>query len=101
MPTRSLGGALCFVTFIDDATRKGWVYLVKGKDDVYPTFRKWLVLVELENDIKLKALRLHNGGEYTIHEFGDFCKSRGIQREFTTPYTLVQNGVAERMNRTI
>ena len=38
MPTRSLGGALYFVTFIDDATRKVWVYPIKGKGDVYPIF---------------------------------------------------------------
>ena len=101
MPTRSLGGALYFVTFIDDATRKVWVYPIKAKDDVYHVFRKWLSSVELEKDTKLKALRSDNGGEYTSHEFGDFCKSRGIRREFTAPYTPVQNGVAERMNRTI
>ena len=101
MPTRSLGGALYFVTFIDDATRKVWVYPIKGKGDVYPIFRKWLASVETEKGIKLKALRSDNGGEYTSHEFRDFCESRGIRREFTAPYTPVQNGVAERMNRTI
>ena len=44
MPTRSLGGALYFVTFIVDATRKVWVY---------PTFRKWLASIEIEKGIKL------------------------------------------------
>ena len=79
---------LYFATFNKDATRKVWVYSIEGKDDAYPTFKKWLVSVELEKDIKLKALRLDNGSEYTSHKFGDFCKSSGIQREFTTPYTL-------------
>ena len=35
------------------------------------------------------------------HEFGDFCKSRGIHKEFTVPYTPIQNDVVERINRTI
>ena len=48
MHTRSLGGALYFVTFIDDATRKVSVYVSKGKDDVYPTFRKFLDSGELQ-----------------------------------------------------
>ena len=30
-----------------------------------------------------------------------FCESRGIRREYIAPYTLVQNGVAEKINRTI
>ena len=101
IPTRFLGGALYFVTFIADATSKVWVYPIKGKDDVYPPFRKWLVSVELEKNIKLKALRSDTGDEYVSHEFGDFRMSRDIRREFTTPYTHFQNGVAERMNRTI
>ena len=35
IPIRTLGGALCFATFIDDATREVWVYPTKGKEDVY------------------------------------------------------------------
>ena len=31
----SLGGNRYFVTFIDDASRKVWVYLLKAKDQVY------------------------------------------------------------------
>ncbi|MCO5561308.1 hypothetical protein L7F22_014929 [Adiantum nelumboides] len=41
------------------------------------------------------------GGEYTSSEFKAFCSKRGICKEFTTPYTPAQNGIAERMNRTI
>ncbi|MCO5569785.1 hypothetical protein L7F22_023500 [Adiantum nelumboides] len=50
---------------------------------------------------KLKVLRTDNGGEYTSSEFKAFCSKHGILMEFTTPYTPAQNGIAERMNRTI
>ena len=33
--------------------------------------------------------------------FQDFCDAKGIRREFTAPYYPSQNGVSERMNRTI
>ena len=38
MPTRSLGGAQYFVTFIDDATCKVWVYDVNSKDETFSVF---------------------------------------------------------------
>ncbi|GJZ18888.1 gag-pol polyprotein [Tanacetum coccineum] len=41
------------------------------------------------------------GGEYTCDEFDTFCKQEGIKREFTMAYTPQQNGVVERMNRTL
>ena len=31
----------------------------------------------------------------------DFCKEKGIKREFSVARTLQQNGVAERKNRTL
>ena len=46
-------------------------------------------------------LRKDNGGEFYGNEFEKFCKKCGIARQKTTPYTPQQNGVAERMNRTL
>lgn len=46
-------------------------------------------------------LRTDNGGEYTSHEFSQYCKDQGIARQFTVPNTPEQNGVAERLNRTL
>jgi hypothetical protein len=50
---------------------------------------------------KLKGLRSDNGGEYKSDQFVQLCRERGIKREFTAPHSPDQNGVAERMNRTI
>jgi hypothetical protein len=44
----SLGGSHYYVTFIDDATRKTWVYCIRQKYDVFYTFKKWKDLVENE-----------------------------------------------------
>ena len=78
MPTKSLGGTSYFVTFIDDSTRKVWVYPLKHKDDVFSTFQKFLVLVENQSGNKLKGLRSDNGGEYVSKEFEEFYAKRGI-----------------------
>jgi hypothetical protein len=44
----SLGVSHYYVTFIDDATRKTWVYCIKKKSDVFDNFKKWKALVENE-----------------------------------------------------
>ncbi|KAH9294173.1 hypothetical protein KI387_040625 [Taxus chinensis] len=97
----SLGGSRYYVTFIDDATRKVWVYCIKKKSDVFNTFKKWKALVENETGLKLKCLRSDNGGEYCNNEFNNYCSQNGIRRVKTVPRTPQQNGVSERMNKTI
>jgi len=53
----SLGGSRYFVTFIDDATRRTWIYCIRNKYDVFYTFKKWKYLVENELGNKFKFLR--------------------------------------------
>eukprot|EP00253_Pinus_taeda_P031268 PITA_31268 len=58
-------------------------------------------LVENQTEKKIKVLRTDNGGEFCSKEFEKFYKKCGIARQNTTPYTPQQNGVAERMNKTL
>jgi hypothetical protein len=53
----SLGGSHYYVSFIDDAIRKTWVYFIRQKSDVFDTFKKWKDLVENETGKRLKCLR--------------------------------------------
>jgi hypothetical protein len=101
MPVKSLGGALYYVTFIDDYSRKMWLYLLKSKDEVFSKFQEFKAEIENLTNNKIKTLRTYNGGEYTSKEFIAFCKSTGIRRELTVPHNPQQNGVAERKNRSI
>ncbi|KAG8489761.1 hypothetical protein CXB51_017983 [Gossypium anomalum] len=71
----SRGGANYMLTFIDDFSRK------TGK--------------------QIKYLHTDNGLEFRYDEFNRLCKSEGIIRHLTVRHTPQQNGVAERMNRTI
>ena len=97
---RSLGGAQYFVTFIDDHSKKVWVYLLKTKDQVLQAFKEFHASVERASRKKLKCLRTDNGGEYR-GPFEDYCKTHGIRHEKVPPKTPQMNGLAERMNRTI
>ncbi|KAL4368326.1 hypothetical protein GQ457_05G026720 [Hibiscus cannabinus] len=57
-----MGGALYFVTFIDDHSRKVWIYLLKTKDQVLEAFKEFHAKVERETGRKLKCVRSDNGG---------------------------------------
>lgn len=50
---------------------------------------------------KVKSIRTDNGGEYTSAEFTSYLTTKSIRHELTIPYTPQQNGVSERLNRTL
>jgi len=100
MKKKTLGGSLYFVTFIDDHSRKTWVYTLKTKDQVLQVFKHFQASVERETGKKLKCIRTDNGGEYS-GPFDEYCREHGIRHQKTPPKTPQLNGVAERMNRTL
>ena len=101
MNVNSVGGSRYFVTFIDDYSRYTAVYMMKNKSEVLQKLKEFVQSSENFTGKRIKRIRSDNGGEYTSEEFTKYCKSRGIIKEDTIPYTPQQNGVAERMNRTI
>jgi transposase InsO family protein len=89
------------VTFIDDHSKKTWIYFLKTKSEVFKRFQEFKALVENQPGRKMKVLRTDNGGEYTSTEFANFCTQQSIKRQLIVPYNPQQNGVAERKNGTI
>jgi len=77
------------------------VYFLKHKNEAFSTFKEWKLLIENQTGKKIKSLRTDNDLEFCSNEFNDFCKKEDISRHFTIPSIPQQNGVAERMNRTI
>jgi transposase InsO family protein len=63
--------------------------------------KKFLRKAQNEFDIKVKKIRSDNGTEFKNTQVEDFLDEEGIKHEFSAPYTLQQNGVAERKNRTL
>ncbi|GJY47962.1 zinc finger, CCHC-type containing protein [Tanacetum coccineum] len=96
--TPSLGNKKYVITFIDDASRFCYVYLLHAKDEALDKFRIYKTEVELQQNDLIKTLRTDRGGEYYDPVF---FQSVGIIHETTAPYTPQQNGVAERKNRAL
>ncbi len=78
MKTTSRGGARYFVTFIDDFLRKTHVYFLKAKGEVFDKFKAYKALVENQIGMKIKTLRLDNGGEFMSKKFDNFLDECGI-----------------------
>lgn len=97
----SLSGAKYFLTFTDDYSKKVWIYFLKAKTEVFDHFAEWKLLVENQTGKRLKCLRTDNGLEFCNLKMDQLCKELGVKRHKTCPYTPQQNGVSERMNRTI
>ena len=101
MPTESIGGKKYFVTFIDDYSRCCSVYFIRHKSEVLDKFKEFEAATTTDSGEEVCVLRSDNGGEYVLLEFETYLKSRGIRHELTVPHSPQQNGVAERMNRTL
>lgn len=89
------------LTFIDDYTRKTWIYFLLEKSETFYQFKLFKASVEKECGLSIKCLRTDRGGEYKSTKFKVFYKEQGTKRQLTMAYTPQQNGVAERKNRTI
>ncbi|KAH0709495.1 hypothetical protein KY284_010922 [Solanum tuberosum] len=79
----SNGGKRYFITFIDDFSRKTWVYFLHEKSAAFDVFKRFKVLVEKEMGSPLKSLRIDRGREFNSQEFIIFCEENVIKRQLT------------------
>ncbi|KAM1772047.1 hypothetical protein ACFX11_046791 [Malus domestica] len=101
MSTTSRGGFSYYITFTDDHSRFGYVYLMKYKSESFERFKEFKNEVEKQTGKQIKILRSDRGGEYLSNEFLDYLKECGIISQWTPPGTPQLNGVSERRNRTL
>jgi hypothetical protein len=88
------------MTFINDATRFAFTYLLPRKSDAYEAY----TIFADQNAARsggVGTLRSDNGGEYSSHKFKEHLRTNGTFAQRTTPDTPQQNSVAERLNRTL
>lgn len=98
---KSMSGCKYYITFIDDFTRKVFIYCIHNKGQVFQCFEKFKTLVENQTESKIKKFRSDNGTEFENGKFKTFFEKCGIEYQRSAPYSPQQNGLAERMNRTL
>ena len=87
MSVHSFNGYSYCITFIDDYSRKTWIYFLKAKSEVFDRFREFKTLMENQTGKKIRVLRTDNEGEYTSNEFLEYCSAEGIKKEHTVFHT--------------
>jgi hypothetical protein len=90
-----------FLTFIDEFSRRTWVYFLKLKSKVFDKCWAYKALVEKQFGHEIQSLRTYNGVGYVNNNFINYCTTQGIQMQHIVPYTPQQNGVDERKKCTL
>ena len=110
-PTESWNGQQYFISFIDDYSRYGHLYLIHEKSESLDMFKAYKAEVENQLNRRIKTVRSDRGGEYYGRydgsgeqrpgPFARYLEECGIVPQYTMPGSPSMNGVAERRNRTL
>ncbi|MDR7986887.1 DDE-type integrase/transposase/recombinase, partial [Escherichia coli] len=101
MQTQTRSGYRYFITFIDGHSHHLVVQLMKTKDETIRHTQTYIERAEAETGERVNLFRSDGGGEYGSHALKAYFERKGIHHEKTNAYTPQENGVSERMNRTI
>nr|GEU80728.1 hypothetical protein [Tanacetum cinerariifolium] len=85
----------------DDYSRFSWVFFLASKDETPSVLKTFIIGLENLLSLKVKIIRCDNRTEIKNSDLNQFCRVKGIKREFSMPRTPQQNGIAERKNRTL
>ena len=85
MSVKARGGYRYFLTFTNDLSRYGYIYLMKHKYETFEKFKEFRSEVENHRNKKIKFLRSDHGGEYLSYEFGIHLKT--MWKSFTAHAT--------------
>jgi hypothetical protein len=72
------GGFQYFITFTDDFSRYGYIYLMRHQSESFEKFKEFQNEVQSQLGKIIKYLRSDRGGEYLSLEFSDHLKKCGI-----------------------
>ena len=107
----SWNGQQYFVTFIDDYSRYGYLYLIHKKSQSLEVFKSYKAKIENQLGKKIKTVKSNHGGEYygRYHGSGEqrprpfmrYLQECGIIPQYTILGTPSQNGISERRNWTL
>ncbi|GKC83220.1 putative ribonuclease H-like domain-containing protein, partial [Tanacetum coccineum] len=104
LPTKLFENDQTCVAFLKGKQHKAsyllW-FFIATKDETSGILKCFITEIENLVDKKVKISRCDNGIEFKNRVMSEFCKKKGIKKEFSIARTPQQNGVAERRNKTL
>nr|GEY33146.1 hypothetical protein [Tanacetum cinerariifolium] len=94
------GGLACLIAKATVDESKEWDRRL-GHDETSGILKDFIRQIENQLNQKVKTIRCDNGIEFKNMDIIEFCRSKGIKREYSNARTPQQNGVTERKNRTL
>ncbi|CEL57201.1 Retrovirus-related Pol polyprotein from transposon TNT 1-94 OS=Nicotiana tabacum PE=2 SV=1 [Rhizoctonia solani AG-1 IB] len=98
---KSIGNYRYYVSFTDVATRFTRLGFLKHKDETLEEYKAFEAMLNTQKGLKIKRVRFDNGGEFVNNNWRSHAAQKGTILETTAPYSAQQNGIAERLNRTL
>ncbi|KAI3505837.1 hypothetical protein L1887_28124 [Cichorium endivia] len=89
------------LVIVDDYSLFTWVFFLRLKSDTFSELKNFITSIELKIQLPVRRIRSDNGTEFNNKQIEEFLTSKGIEHNFSAPYTPQQNGVVERRNRTL
>ncbi|GJT61203.1 putative ribonuclease H-like domain-containing protein [Tanacetum coccineum] len=74
----------------NDYSRFTWVFFLASKDETSGILKNFITKIENLVDKKVKIIRCYNGTEFKNRVMNDFCKQKGIKREFSNRVIIVK-----------
>jgi transposase InsO family protein len=96
----SIEGNQYYILFVDDYSRYVTVQFLKTKTAATQSVRDYLTHLSTHEHTP-KAIKVDRGTEFINDTLKTWCAQKGVDINMTAPYSPSQNGVAERMNRTL
>ncbi|TYZ59104.1 hypothetical protein PybrP1_000200 [[Pythium] brassicae (nom. inval.)] len=94
-------GAGYVLVFVDNFSRHVAAYFIKKKSEVPQRFADYKALMETRTGARMKKVRTGNETEFVNKAFNGICTKSGVVHQLTVPYSPQQNGLVERINRTV
>ena len=97
----SLQHNLYYITYCDAASHYTTVKFLRSRAEVAEKTEQYDQWLKTQRGTGICALRVDNAREYTDGRLKQYMENKGMDLQLTAPYSPSQNGVAERLNRTL
>ncbi|KAJ9544936.1 hypothetical protein OSB04_024643 [Centaurea solstitialis] len=98
---QSIAGKKYTLVIVDEYSRYTWVFFLRAKSDAPEEIILFVRKMEKLNNLIVRSIRSDHGTEFKNSTLETFFEQKGISQNFSSVRTPLQNGVAERRNRTL